>query len=141
MIRRIAAPLLALAWSCAALAADKGAAAPPAPPDLAAIRIALAGTWQSYDDPKFTREFDANGAAADRYEGDSSGTVLGHWMVFLSNAPPRGSDIRNLQPDVVYLRLDENDDQLLFAVTGLSHSDMKMVYLQRGNVLRFMRLK
>jgi hypothetical protein len=138
MLHRLFAPFFALAL---VFAVSARAAAPAAPPDLVAIRAALAGTWQSLDDPKFTREFDASGASADRYEGDESATTLGHWTVFLGNAPPAGIDKRAFQPDVVYLRLAQNGDVLLFALTGLTRSDMKMVYLERGNLMSFVRLK
>jgi hypothetical protein len=138
MNRRTFAPALALAllFACAA-----HAAAPAAPPDLATIRAAIAGTWQSLDDPKFTREFASDGKAVDRYEGDESATTTGHWMIFLGSAPPAGTAGRAFQRDVVYLRLDQNGDVLLFALAGLSRSDMKMVYLERGNLLSFVRLK
>lgn len=137
MIDRLLAPLLAFALVFAASAY----AAPPAPPpDLATLRSALAGTWQSTDDTKFTRELDGDGKAIDRYDGDTSATTPGHWMIFLGNKPPAGT-ARAFQPDVVYLRLDQNGDVLLFALAGLSRSDMKMVYLERGNVLSFVRLK
>ena len=138
MISRLFAPLLALALVFAV-----GARGAPAanPPDLNAVRAALAGTWQSTDDPRFTRELDADGRAVDRYEGDASATTQGHWTLFLGNKPPAGTTGRAFQPDVIYLRLDQNGDVLLFALAGLSRSDMKMVYLERGNLLSFVRLK
>ena len=139
MIRLFAAPLLALALFFAGTA---HAAPPAAPPDLNVLRTALSGTWQSTDDTKFSRELDADGKAVDRYEGDASATTAGHWTLFYGNKPPTGTTTgRAFQPDVVYLRLDQNGDVLLFALAGLSRSDMKMVYLERGNLLSFVRLK
>jgi hypothetical protein len=135
---RLFAPLLALALF---FAGTVHAAQPAAPPDLNVLRTALAGTWQSTDDTKFTRELDADGKAVDRYDGDASATTSGHWTLFLGNKPPVGTAGRAFQPDVVYLRLDQNGDVLLFALAGLTHSDMKMVYLERGNLLSFVRLK
>ena len=137
MISRISAPALALALAFAFSAT----AAPAAPPDLQTIQGAIVGTWQSLDDPKFTREFAADGKAVDRYEGDESATTRGHWTMFLGSSPPAGTAGRAFQHDVVYLRLDENGDVLLFALAGLSRSDMKMVYLERGNLLSFVRLR
>jgi hypothetical protein len=137
MIHRLFAPLLAFVL---VFAASAQAAQPAPPPDLAQLRVALAGTWQSTDDTKFTREFDPDGKAVDRYEGDASATTPGHWAIFLGNKPPAGTT-RAFQADVVYLRLEQNGDVLLFAITGLSRSDMKMVYLERGNLLSFVRLK
>jgi hypothetical protein len=135
---RLFAPLLALALF---FSGAVHAAPPAAPPDLNVLRTALAGTWQSTDDTKFSRELDADGKAVDRYEGDPSATTAGHWTLFLGNKPPVGTAGRAFQPDVVYLRLDQNGDVLLFALAGLSRSDMKMVYLERGNLLSFVRLK
>jgi hypothetical protein len=137
MIHRLFVPFLAFAL---VFAAPAGAAQPAPKPDLATLRTALAGTWQSTDDTKFTRELDADGKAVDRYEGDASATTPGHWIIFFGNKPPAGT-ARAFQPDVVYLRLDQNGDVLLFALEGLSRSDMKMVYLERGNLLSFVRLK
>lgn len=137
MISRTFAALVAVALL---FAASARAAQPVPPPDLVQLHAALAGTWQSTDDTKFTREFDADGKAIDRYEGDNSATTPGHWTIFLGAKPPAGTT-RAFQPDVVYLRLDQNGDVLLFALTGLTRSDMKMVYLERGNLLSFVRLK
>jgi hypothetical protein len=41
----------------------------------------MAGTWQSQTDPKFTREFRADGVVVDRYEGEASAGVNGSWEV------------------------------------------------------------
>jgi len=138
MFSRLFAPLLAAALF---FAAEARAAEPASPPDLNLVHAALAGTWQSIDDTRFTRELDADGKAVDRYEGDASATTAGRWTLFLGSKPPAGTTGRAFQPDVVYLRLDQNGDVLLFALAGLSRSDMKMVYLERGNLLSFVRLK
>ncbi|HKD20855.1 MAG TPA: hypothetical protein VKB71_02525 [Rhizomicrobium sp.] len=142
MLGRVFASFLALALLSAipANAAD-APAAKAALPDLATLKTAIVGTWQSTDDPKFSRELAADGQAIDRYEGDESATARGHWLLFLGSAPPAGTTGRTFQRDVFYLRLDENGDVLLFALAGLSRSDMKMVYLERGNLLSFVRLK
>ena len=102
---------------------------------------ALAGTWQSTNDPKFSREFDPDGTEIERYEGNSSATVTGRWMLFLGSAPPPGLAGRTFDAKSIYLKLNQNGDVLLFALVGLSRSDMKMVYLERGNLLTFARLK
>ncbi len=135
MIRRLLVALTLIVFGQAAAAAD----APP--PNLAILGAALAGTWQSTSDPKLTREFDADGKTVERYEGDESGTSLGRWMLFVGNLPPAGLAGHAFQPNVVYVKIEQNGDVLLFALAGLSQSDMKMVYLERGNVLSFARLK
>src|SRR5215472_15963544 len=116
-------------------------AAQPAPPDLAVVRVALAGTWQSTDDTKFTRELDADGRATDRYEGDESATATGRWLLFFGGTAPVGITTRKLEPNVVYLLLEENGDRLLFALAAMNRSELKMIYLERGNLLSFVRLK
>ena len=136
---RLFAPFLAFVFFFAGAAS---AAPPAAAPDLNVLRTAIAGTWQSTDDTRFTRELDADGKAVDRYEGDASATTPGRWTLFMGSKPPTGTTTgKAFQPDVVYLRLDQNGDVLLFALAGLSRSDMKMVYLERGNLLSFVRLK
>ncbi|MGB8363495.1 MAG: hypothetical protein ACLQUZ_15150 [Rhizomicrobium sp.] len=138
MIRHLLVALTLIVFVRAAAAAD----APPAPPpNLATLGAALAGTWQSMSDPKLTREFDTDGKTVERYEGDESATTPGRWMLFLGKLPPAGLAGHTFLPNVVYVRLEQNGDVLLFALVGLSRSDMKMVYLERGNVLSFARLK
>lgn len=140
MLRSLTAPVLALCtlfFACVAVAAD---APPAAPPDLAVIHNALVGTWQSQNDTKLTREFDADGTTIERYEGDDSGTNIGRWTLFFGKSPPPGFSGHKLEDKVVYLIIDQNGDVLLFALAGLTRSDMKMIYLERGNVMTFARL-
>jgi hypothetical protein len=137
-VNRLFAATLAFALSLAGSAQAEPAAAPP---DIAVVRADLTGTWQSTDDTKFTRELDTDGRAADRYEGDNSETTPGHWTVFLGNAAPANVTGRKLVPNGVYLELDQNGDRLLFGLVGLSRSELKMIYLERGNLLSFVRLK
>jgi hypothetical protein len=108
---------------------------------LDAIRAALVGTWQGTDDTKFSREFDQGGAAVERYEGDSSATTAGTWQVFAGSVPP--AELRNQKflPAATYLEIRENGDQLVFALVGLSRSELRMIYLERGNMLAFTRLR
>lgn len=139
MIRGFLAPALALVlFGRLASAAD---APPAAPPSLPVIAAALTGTWQSLNDTKFTREFDTDGRMIDRYEGEQGEDLEGHWALFLGSAPPPGLGGQHFEPKVVYLKVDQNGDVLLFALTGLTRADLRMVYLQRGNVLAFTRLK
>lgn len=137
MIRRLVTALAA----CLLFAAPAFSANAPAKIDLASIANALVGTWQSTDDTKFTREFDAGGRTVDRYEGDDSATTPGHWSLFLGKTPPPALAGQKFDPDSVYLELDQNGDVLLFGMAGLSRSDLKMVYLERGNLMSFTRLK
>jgi hypothetical protein len=138
IVNRLFAAALVFVLGLAGSARAEPAAGPP---DIAVVRADLAGTWQSTDDTKFTRELDADGHAADRYEGDASETTAGHWSVFLGSAAPANVTGRKFVPNGVYLKLDQNGDQLLFGLVGLSRSELKMIYLERGNLLSFVRLK
>jgi len=134
---RLIATLLVFAFLAGSAAGAESEA-----PTIDGVRSVLVGTWQSTDDTKFTREFDADGNSADRYEGDASATTIGRWTLFRgSDAPKNLAAAQKLEAGVFYLKLDENGDQLLFALAGLSRSDLKMVYLARGNLLSFIRLK
>lgn len=138
MIVRLAAGILILALSGSASTSTADA---PAPPSLSAIAGALVGTWQSTDDTRFTREFDPGGHAIDRYDGDASATTEGHWLVFVGSSPPKGLAGQTLDPKAYYLELDQNGDQLVFGLVTLSRAELKMIYLTRGNLLAFVRLK
>lgn len=140
MLRFLVTPILVLGmllFADVAIAAD---APPAASPDLAVISAALVGTWQSLNDTKLTREFDADGKTIERYEGDESATNFGRWTAFLGRSPPPGLAGRHFEDKVVYLMIDQNGDVLLFALAGLTRSDMKMIYLERGNMMAFARL-
>lgn len=140
MSRSMTAPVLALYALLLAGVAIAADAPPPALPDLAVIHTALVGTWQSQNDTKLTREFDADGRTVERYEGDDSATNIGRWALFYGKSPPPGFSGQKFEDKVVYLKIDQNGDVLLFALAGLTRSDMKMVYLERGNVMSFARL-
>lgn len=140
MLRFLTAPVLALCMLCCANIAVAADASPAAPPDLAIIHGALVGTWQSQNDTKLTREFDADGKTIERYEGDESATNIGRWTLFLGKLPPPGLAGRKFEDKVVYLMIDQNGDVLLFALAGLTRADMKMIYLERGNMMTFARL-
>ncbi len=49
----------------------------------AVTQPAMAGTWQSNSDPKFTREFRVDGVIYDSYAGDPTPGVGGSWGIVL----------------------------------------------------------
>ena len=118
------------------------AATAPAPQlTLADIRGLLIGTWQSADDTRFTREFDANGQSIDRYEGDASSTTQGAWVLFTGKTAPAGFGNFKLEPTGVYMELQQTDNILLFQISAISLSAVEMVMLQTGRTLHFTRLE
>ena len=141
MFRRLFAPLLALLLCLPSAGFAASPAQPPKPIDLAVVHAMMVGTWQNNEDTRFTREFDADGQATDRHEGDDAGIVNGRWSLFLGSAPPPDVHGLKLVPQAVYLRLQQSDDVLVYGLVSLSSADMKMVYLEGGNLLSFMRLK
>ena len=130
-----------LAFSACALGVTLMAQQLAAAPSLDVIRRALAGTWQSTDDTRFTRELDANGTAIDRYEGDASATTKGTWALFSGSAPPPDAKGKTLTPASTYLEIKEGEDVLFFEMDSLSLQRLSMFYIERGNRLAFTRLK
>ena len=108
---------------------------------LVDLRQMMVGTWQSMDDPRFTREFDENGQAVDRYASDDSATTHGIWSVFVGSHPPSNLKGQTFQPEAVYVVLMEQGDVLLFGLVRADQSHLQMIYLSRGNMLNFSRLK
>lgn len=140
MLRRLLVALTLILFARAAVAAETPA--PDAPANLGTVGAALAGTWQSTNDTKLSREFDIDGKTIERYEGDESATTIGRWTLFLGSAPPPGLSGHKFEPKNIYLQIDQNGDVLLFALAGLSRSEMRIVYLERSNVvLSFARLQ
>lgn len=108
---------------------------------LVDLRQMMVGTWQSMDDPRFTREFNENGQTVDRYAGDDSATTHGVWDVFVGSHPPPEVKGQALQPAAVYVVLMTQGDVLLFGLVRADQSHLQMIYLGRGNMLNFSRLK
>lgn len=125
-----------------ALCAPAFAAAPPPQPTVNDVRSLLVGTWQSEDDSRFSREFDADGTSVDRYDGDASATTNGRWTVFTGQNAPAALSGYKFVPDGFYLAVkEENGDFLLFQLTAANLASLEMIYMERGNTLRFSRLK
>lgn len=88
-------------------------------PTLAA---AIVGEWRSVDDPSFTRVFEADGKFYDTYEG-------------VADAPGTWAEVGG------ELHLSSGAGTLRFDVTGVTESSLAMIYLDRGNLLRFERAR
>lgn len=98
----------------------------------------LAGTWQSIDDSKFLRTIYENGGYTDTYVGDSDASENGPWVTFTKATAP--SDIPYpLEDNVTYLQLS-GSVTLYFKILELSENRLTLVYLNRGNILQFVRV-
>lgn len=111
------------------------------PPDLSlVVKESIVGTWESVDDANFTREFKADGTIIDTYpdEEDSQG----NWEVFT-----KASDLETafpLEDGTAYLKItmgEKADEVLYFQVTKITPEELELIYLERGNTLRFTALK
>jgi hypothetical protein len=111
------------------------------PPSLDTVERALIGTWQSLGDTRFTREFDADGKAADRYDGAPNDVIAGRWSAFLGSAPPKAAQGRKLIADAFYVELDQQGDVLIFAVAALNAQSLQLYNLDRGDMLSFSRFR
>ncbi len=86
----------------------------------------LVGEWRSAEDASFTRVFAADKTFHDTYAGDPAGAP-GTWEVSAGK--------------VDQIRLSSEGDVMTFDVVSLTENDLSMIYLNRGNLLRFERVK
>lgn len=103
-----------------------------------AVQENIIGIWRSTQDPKFVREFKADGSAVDSYEG--SADVKGTWRVFSAQDP---IDVKFLlEPDAAYIQITDDSSGLLhFKVGKLTPEELELVYMDRGGVLLFERVQ
>lgn len=104
-----------------------------------ATRNSIRGIWQSVDDQKFVREFADDGTAFDKYEGEED--VIGTFEVFESNT---GVETPFEQEDsTVYLKMtmgEMADEIFYFKIGKITPEELELIYLDRGGVLRFMKI-
>jgi hypothetical protein len=110
-------------------------------PDVAALVTASAiGKWKSVDDAKFIREFKSGGVAIDSYNGKADAT--GTWKVFTkANAPAVTYTLEN---DAIYLQMSAGSapaDTLTFKVVKVTPEELELIYLERGNTLKFTKVQ
>ena len=104
----------------------------------------MIGTWQSTEDSKFTRQFNADGTVVDAYQNDASATMFGTWMVVDPAKEPQ--DTLNVPADslagMTVLKITfSNGDIMYFDVNKLTETSLTLTYLGRGNVLTFIKMK
>ncbi len=98
----------------------------------------IAGTWKSVDDGKFEREFQAGGTVFDRYEGEEP--VAGTWEVFTSETAS-DTAMFPLEAGAAYIKLDFGDEVLQYKIGKATPEELELIYLGRGNVLRFTKVQ
>lgn len=104
----------------------------------AAASSALVGVWQSNEDANFTREFNKDGSAYDKYEGETDQGVLG-WSLFTKEEPD--TDFAGeFEDGAVYMRMTNGSESLYFKIIKVTPEELELVYLDRGNILSFKKI-
>ena len=85
----------------------------------------LVGEWRSLDDASFVRVLAAGGNFHDTYQGDAAGAP-GTWALAGDGSGE--------------LRLSSEGDTMRFDVISITENSLAMIYLDRGNLLRFERV-
>lgn len=97
----------------------------------------ILGQWRSIEDPKFVRSFSRD-QVIDTYEDKVTGSA-GKWTIFSSENVP--ADFTGIaEKGATYISLDFIDSKLFFEVSNISKSNLELVYIDRGNVLSFVRV-
>ena len=120
-------------------AQDQGQALDRSAEEIAAVSQAMLGTWQSTDDPKFTRQFNDDGTVIDLYAGQPAATAHGTWDAFMSTAPDTEFS-GTLAPGIVYIKLVEGGQPMFFSIVTAAGDTLQMTYLDRGSQLNFTRI-
>jgi len=102
----------------------------------------IVGTWESTEDPKFTREFFASGTLTDRYDGDESATENAAFVTIDPSVVSVPSVPTASLAGVTVIRVDFASGPMFFSINELSETELAMTNLSgRGNILRFTKVK
>jgi hypothetical protein len=102
----------------------------------------MAGRWRSVDDPRSLIEIRADGTWIDSYTGEPSATATSHWLLFSGARPPKDAAGETLDAKSTYLEVSDKDGGVLFyALDHLDAKSLDLLYLDRGNTLRYTRVK
>lgn len=107
---------------------------------MIAVTANIAGKWQSIEDPRFVREFNADGTGTDSYDGERD--AAGTWKVFSKDKPLVVAF--EMQPGSVYVQMTiggSSQDVLNFRVNKLTPESLELTYMERGNTLSFVRIQ
>jgi hypothetical protein len=102
----------------------------------------MAGRWRSVDDPRSLIEIRADGTWIDSYTGEPSATATSHWLLFSGARPPKDAAGETLDAKSTYLEVSDKDaGVLVYALDQLDAKSLDLLYLDRGNTLRYTRVK
>lgn len=98
----------------------------------------VVGSWRSTEDPKFTREFTADGTITDRYEGEEGATTTGSWEV-VTAASLSGLGLPEVEGTIIRVQFPE--EAFYFSVNAETDQDtLSLTYLGGNGVLVFERI-
>lgn len=99
----------------------------------------LVGTWQSKEDPRFVRIFNADNTVVDTYEGMPEATTTGSWA-YITDLP---TELPGLEPvaGTRYLKIEFAEEVLYFAIANHTETDLAMIYLSGNGTLEFTRVQ
>lgn len=98
--------------------------------------ILVVGKWQSVEDANFIREFRADGSLADYYGEDEAGT--GTWVPVGTEGVPFSIPV---DEESIDLKLTLNGEDYYFRMLEVTNDRLALMYLDRGGVLEFERMK
>ena len=105
----------------------------------------MVGTWKSNEDPKFTRTFAAGGAVTDAYAGDSSATETGSYAVVDPLKEPLGAfgtvSAGSLTGMTILKLTFPKSGVMYFGVQSETESSLSLIYIGRGNLLTFTKVR
>ena len=104
------------------------------------VKTSLLGLWQSRGDVQFTREFTANGAIIDTYGGPEHAEVSGTWEVFTAEDTSFTAPFP-LQSGDTYIRVVIDGGGYHYRVDSVSATSLELVYMDRGGVLSFTKVR
>ncbi|MDP2649018.1 MAG: hypothetical protein U1D26_02050 [Patescibacteria group bacterium] len=105
-------------------------------------QAALVGTWRSTQDPKFVREFRADGTVTDSYEGEPSATSVGTYASVGASQTDLQIPASALEGMSIIAIEFPDTGTLYFAVATLTDTSLEMIYISgMGNVLSFTKVR
>lgn len=101
-----------------------------------APEILVVGKWKSVEDGNFIREFRADGTVSDYYEGNEAGS--GTWAPVGTGSIPFSIPV---DEESIDLKLTLNAEDYYFRMLEVTDERLALMYLDRGGVLEFERMK